>query len=139
MSKIIENVDDVKLLINKYEWLIEQSKRLFDDNCFDEVERLEWEDNDLTIYYSTWCSGDVEHLKVTVPISWLFLGDKELEKAKRKKKEEEEEIRRKQKELKEILKNQAQEQKDREEYERLKAKFEGVQQETKIRFLEENK
>lgn len=124
MSKIIENIDDVKLLINKYEWLIEQSERLFDDRCFDEIERLEWDDNDLIIYYSTWCSGEIEHLKATVPIAWLFLNDEELEKAKKEKEEAEEEIRRKQKELNEILKKQAQEQKDREEYERLKKKFE---------------
>jgi hypothetical protein len=124
MSKIIENVEDVKLLINKYEWLVEQSERLFDDRCFDEVERLEWDDDDLTIYYSTWCSGEVEHLNVTVPITWLFLDDGELEKAKREKKEAEEEERRMQKELNEMIKKRAQEQKEREEYERLKAKFE---------------
>jgi hypothetical protein len=124
MSKIIENVEDVKLLINKYEWLVEQSERLFDDRCFDEVERLEWNDDDLTIYYSTWCSGEVEHLNATVPITWLFLDDGELEKAKREKKEAEEEERRMQKELNEMIKKRAQEQKEREEYERLKAKFE---------------
>ena len=124
MSKIIENVEDVKLLINKYEWLIEQSEKLFDDRCFDEVERLEWDDDDLTIYYSTWCSGEVEHLNVTVPIAWLFLDDEELEKEKKKKKEAEEEERRMQKELNEMIKKRAQEQKEREEYERLKAKFE---------------
>jgi hypothetical protein len=124
MSKIIENVEDVKLLINKYEWLVEQSERLFDDRRFDEVERLEWDDDDLTIYYSTWCSGEVEHLNATVPITWLFLDDGELEKAKREKKEAEEEERRMQKELNEMIKKRAQEQKEREEYERLKAKFE---------------
>lgn len=124
MSKIIENIDDVKLLINKYEWLKEQAEKLFDDYWFDEIEMLEWDDDDLTIYYSTFCRGDVEHCSETVPIAWLFLSHEELEKAKRKKKEEEKEIKRKQKELNEIFKRRAQEQKDREEYERLKAKYE---------------
>jgi len=124
MSKIIENIDDVKLLINKYEWLIEQSERLVDDRWFDEVERLEWYDNDLTIYYSTYCFGSIEHTNTSVPIEWLFLDDDELEKVKKEKKEEEEEIRRKQERLKEIIRKQAQEQKEREEYERLRAKFE---------------
>jgi hypothetical protein len=126
MSKIIENVDDVKLLINKYEWLKEQSERLFDDECFDEIEGLEWDDDDLTIYYSTYYKGCIEYLDVTVPIAWLFLDDEELEKVKKEKKEAEEETRRMQKKLNEILKKQAKEQKEREEYERLKAKYENL-------------
>lgn len=126
MSKIIENIDDVKLLINKYEWLIGQSERLFDDSYVDEVERLEWYDNDLIIYYSTYWKGEIEHLSVAVPIEWLFLGDEELKKAKKEKKEEEEEVRRKQEELNEIFRKQAKEQKEREEYERLKAKYENL-------------
>jgi predicted Fe-S protein YdhL (DUF1289 family) len=124
MSKIIENIDDVKLLINKYEWLVDQSKRLLDDRWLDEVENLEWNDDNLIVHYSTYCKGCYDHDCENVPIAWLFLDDEELEKAKKEKKEAEEEVRRKQKELNEILKKQAQEQKDREEYERLKAKFE---------------
>jgi predicted Fe-S protein YdhL (DUF1289 family) len=124
MSKIIENIDDVKLLINKYEWLVDQSKRLLDNRWRNEVESLKWNDDDLIIYYSTYCKGCYDHDSEIVPIAWLFLDDEELEKAKKEKKEAEEEVRRKQKELNEILKKQAQEQKDREEYERLKAKFE---------------
>lgn len=123
MSKIIKNIDDVKLIISKYEWLIGQSERLFDEKYFDEIERLEYCDNDLRVYYSTYYRGDIEHLDVIVPIEWLFLNDAELEKAKKEKEEEEEEVRRKQKELNEILKKREREQKEREEYERLKAKF----------------
>lgn len=125
MSKIIENIEDVKLLINKYEWLAEQAERLVDDRWFDEVERLEWQDDDLLIYYSTYYKGCIEHLNTAVPIEWLFLDDDdELEKVKKEKKEEEEEIRQRQKKLNDIIRKQAQEQKDREEYERLRAKFE---------------
>ena len=48
----------------------------------------------------------------------------QMAKAKKEKKEAEEEVRRMQKRLNEIIRKQAQEQKDREEYERLRAKFE---------------
>jgi len=125
MSKIIENVEDVQLLLSKYEWLKEQAERLISDYHFSEIENIEIDDdNCMLISYSTYCRGYTDHENESVPIKWLFLSDEELKKAKEEKKKEEEEIKRKQKELNEIFKKRAQEQKDREEYERLKKKFE---------------
>jgi len=126
---MIKDIEDVKLIINKYEGLMAQAERLVDDRWFDEIERLECDDNDLTIYYSTYCYGETEHLDTSVPIKWLFLDDDELEKVKKEKKEEEKEIRRKQEKANKIAREEAQEQKDREEYERLKAKFEAKRKE----------
>ncbi len=124
MSKIIENIDDVKLLINKYEWLMEQSKRLFHDSWLDEIESVEWDDDNLIIHYSTYCKGCYDHDSEAVPIEWLFLTDEQLKEAQEQKKKCDEESRRRLREVKERFEKMAQEQKDREEYERLKAKFE---------------
>lgn len=129
MSKIIKNEEDVKLIISKYEWLKDRVSDLIDyTDKLDEILSIEFSDDDLTVYFTTYyyCYGEcnTEHCNDTFPIAWLFLNDEELEKAKKEKKEAEEEVIRKQKELNEILKKQAQEQKEREEYERLKAKFE---------------
>jgi len=130
MSKIIENIEDVKLLLSKYEWLKDRVIELLDgfyDGHIEEIS-IENSDDELEISFTTYdyCYG--EHLNesydIVLPIIWLFLDDEELKKAKKEKKEEEEEIKRKQKELNEIFKRRAQEQKDRKEYERLKAKFE---------------
>ena len=120
----IENINDIKLLINNYEFLEEKAGTMITDEQFDEVEKVEWIDDDLIIYYSTYYKGCIEHLNTSVPIEWLFLSNDELEKVKKEKKEEEEEIRQEQERLNEIIRKQAQEQKDREEYERLRAKFE---------------
>lgn len=49
----IENINDIKLLINNYEFLEEKAEKLFDDEHFDEIVRLEWSDDDLIIYYTT--------------------------------------------------------------------------------------
>ncbi len=124
MSEIIKNIEDVKLVISKYEWLEKQAERLVDDQFFDSVDSIEFSDDDLDIYYSTCCRGCFDRDFVSVPISWLFLSDEELSKVKKERKRREEEERQHQKELKEALEKQAQEQKDLIEYERLKKKFE---------------
>lgn len=126
MNKIIENIDDVKLLINKYEWLKDRAIDMIDDNDFDEIQNLEWSDDDLTIYYSTYCYGCYEYnITLTVPISWFLLNDEDLKKAKEIRRQEIEEARARQKEINEAFRRQAELQKERKEYERLKVKFEG--------------
>lgn len=125
MGAIISNVEDVKLIISKYQWLEKQAERLVDDQFFDDINYIDFDNNDLHINYSTYCKGCSDRDFVSVPIEWLFLSDGELSKVKEEKRRQEEEERQRQKELKEALEKQAQEQKDRIEYERLKKKFEG--------------
>lgn len=120
----IENINDVKLLINNYEFLEEKAETMITDEQFDEVEKVEWIDDYLIIYYSTYYKGCTEHLSTEVPIEWLFLSNDELEKEIEKKEKKEKAIALKQKKINEIIRKHAQEQKDREEYERLRAKFE---------------
>lgn len=130
MSKIIENVDDVKLVISKYEWLKDKALKLI-DYSYGQIEILdiEYSDNDLEISFmiEECCRGEnfTDYHDVVVPIEWLFLDDEELKRVKKEKKEVEEEARRRQEELNEMFRKKAQERKDREEYERLKKKFEG--------------
>jgi hypothetical protein len=130
MNKIIGNVEDVKLLIDKYERFkdrIFELLRGFYDGCIEEI-NIEYSDDDLEISFTAniYCRGERfgEDYCIVLPIAWLFLNDEELKEAKKRKKEEEEEKKRKQEELNEIFRKKAQEQEDREEYERLKAKFE---------------
>ena len=131
MSKIIENVEDVKLLISKYEWLKDRVIEMLDDydGNIEEIS-IGFSDDDLELSFTTngYCYGEHfnNYYDEVIPIAWLFLDDEELEKVKKEKKEAEEEARRMQKELNEILKKQAKEQKEREEYERLKAKYENL-------------
>ena len=129
MNKIIKNIDDVKLVISKYEWLKNRAIELLDYYGDIEILSIEHSDNDLEISYMTeeCCRGEnfTEYHDDVVPIEWLFLDDEELKRAKKEKKEAEEEARRKQEELNEMFRKKAQEHKDREEYERLKKKFEG--------------
>lgn len=117
--------DDVKMIIAKYERLKEQSSRLILNKFkFSEVKSIDYEDDDLIIYYETYSKGAYYNDEERVPIEWLFLDDRQLEIAKQNKRLEDLEIREKEKKLNDFLKKQAQEQKDREEYARLKAKFE---------------
>lgn len=132
MSKIIENVEDVKLLISKYEWLKDKVIDMLDDDYDGHIEEISIEisDDDLEISFTTndYCYGEHfnNYYDEVIPIAWLFLDDEELKKVKKEKKEAEEETRRMQEELNEIFRKQAKEQKEREEYERLKAKYENL-------------
>ena len=125
MGAIISNVEDVKLIISKYQWLEKQAERLVDDQFFDDINYIEFSEDNLNISYSTYCKGCSDRDFVSVPIEWLFLSDEELSSAKEERRRQEEEVKQRQKELKEALEKQAQEQKDRIEYKRLKKKFEG--------------
>lgn len=131
MSKIIENVEDVKLIISKYEWLKDRVIDMLDDyDGYIEEISIEFSDDNLEISFTTndYCRGEHfnNYYDEVIPIAWLFLDDEELKKVKKEKKEAEEEARRMQEELNEILRKQAKEQKEREEYERLKAKYENL-------------
>jgi hypothetical protein len=129
MSKIIENVEDVKLLISKYEWLKDRVIDLLDDDYDGNIEEINIgvSDDDLEISFETnhYCYGEhfTGYYDEVVPIAWLFLDDEELKKIKKEKKEAEKEARQRAEELKEIWKKQAKEQEERAEYERLKAKY----------------
>lgn len=130
MSKIIENVDDVKLLISKYEWLKDRVLKLLDYHYGQiEIQSIGYSNSDLEISFiiEECCRGTnfTEYHDVVVPIEWLFLDDEELERVKKEKKEADEEARRRQEQLNEMFRKKALEHEEREEYERLKKKFEG--------------
>lgn len=135
MTETIKNINDVKLLISRYELLqykiIEVIELFYDyDINIEEIHIEEYSDNDLNVSVTTnnYCRGEHwnEYYDIVFPIAWLFLDDEELKKVIKEKKETEEEARRKQEELNEIFRKQVKEQKEREEYERLKTKYENL-------------
>ena len=124
MDTQIKNIDDVKSIINKYQWLKNKAVNFVDiNNHYDEITNLEIEGDDVIIYYSTYDSGETDYYSKVVPISWFFLNDDELKKAKKEKEEAEKLAEQKLKEKNKLYEKQEQERKEREEYERLKAKF----------------
>ena len=113
MSKIVKNIDDVKLLLKKYEWLKDKVLNIVDDivdydgNIDEEEVNIELSGDNLEISFTTdqYCYGEHSHNYYTTvfPISWLFLDDEELEKAEKEKEEAEEEAKRKLEEKNEML------------------------------------
>lgn len=125
MSEIIKDIEDVKNIIAKYEWLKEQAERLIIDHLYiDEITDVNFEADKLVISYTRYFKGSYERDEDEVPIEWLFLSDDDLSKAKIKMIDEKKRIMEEQRRLSEAIRLQAQEKKDREEYARLKAKFE---------------
>ena len=126
MSEIIKDIEDVKNIIAKYEWLKEKADKLIIDHQYvDEIDDVNFEADKLIISFTRYYKGCYERDEDVVPIEWLFLSDDDLRNAKTKIIDERREIAEEQRRFKEALKLKAQEQKDREEYARLKAKFEG--------------
>jgi hypothetical protein len=128
MSKIIENNEDVVKLISRFHWLTGQAERLIYVDDFKDVEvtDLSFEGNDTLIIqfnYSFKTTNTCE-MELAVPIEWLFLNDEELEAAKKEKLEENWEYINMKKELLEMMISGANEAHDREEYSRLKMKYE---------------
>lgn len=125
MSEIIKDTADVKMIIAKYEWLKEQSDRLIIDHSYlDEINSIDFDDDKLIISYTRYYKGSYERDEDSVPIEWLFLTDEDLSIAKAKMIDEKKRILEEQRRLSEAIRLQAQERKEREEYARLKQKFE---------------
>lgn len=120
--KIVSNVEDVIKLIANYNWLIDNCKRL---TSIQDIDRVDFEGNNLVIYGSSTYRGCTSYEEDEVPIKWIFLNDEELKKAKEEKLDAEKTTKEMEDELNSFLKKQAEEQKDRAEYERLKKKYEG--------------
>ena len=126
MSEIIKDIEDVKTIIAKYEWLKEKADKLIIDHLYiDEINDVNFEADKLVISYTRYYKGCYERDEDVVPIGWLFLSDDDLTNAKIKMIDEKKRIVEEQRRLSEAIRLQAQEKKDREEYARLKAKFEG--------------
>lgn len=115
----MNNIKEVKKILSDYEELVEKSKRLIDGNFSVESVEMANDDDYLLIGYYCWTWEQTQY--ETVPISWLFLSDEDLSKAKEEKRREEEERKRRIK----MLENQKHEEEERAEYERLRKKFEG--------------
>ena len=110
----MNNIEEVKKIISDYEEVMEKSRRLVDNFSVESVEIVG--DDYLCIgYFWNWSTEYEE-----VPISWLFLSDEDLSKAKEEKRREKEELKRRM----EMLENQKREEEERAEYERLRKKFE---------------
>lgn len=126
MSEIIKDIEDVKTIIAKYEWLKEKADKLIIDHLYiDEINDVNFEADKLVISYTRYYKGAYEMDEDVVPIGWLFLSDDDLTNAKIKMIDDKKKILEEQRRLSEAIRLQAQEKKDREEYARLKAKFEG--------------
>lgn len=126
MSEIIKDIEDVKIIIAKYEWLKEKADKLIIDHLYvDEINDVNFEADKLVISYTRYYKGAYERDEDVVPIGWLFLSDDDLTNAKIKMIDDKKKIVEEQRRLSEAIRLQAQEKKDREEYARLKAKFEG--------------
>ena len=122
----ISTAEDVVKLLNTLEHLKEKAGDLISPTSYDNIISLDYDAKNelLLIEYEHYSSGYTEIDDKRVPISWLFLSDKELEKAK-------EEVRRiefakqLEKERKALeARQKIIEAEERKEYLRLKKKFE---------------
>ena len=128
VSKIIKDINDVKNTIENYCWLKEKAEDLIVDKWhFNGVESVDTAIENgidmLEISYTTYCMGETDYEWDSVPMSWLFLSDKELSEAKNEEREKRIEAKRKAEEENKAWRKKEEEHKEREQYEKLKAKY----------------
>jgi len=133
------NRTDISRILLEYEKLqkkvIEVNLKLYESNIDREwypisardvssVDKIEIDEIEAWIYDTTWGWGNSQHeISTVIPIDWLLLSDEDLMKAaKSAKVERDEESRKKQVERDRLLKEDT-EKREREQYEKLKAKF----------------
>lgn len=122
-EELIKSAKDINEFLDIYQELLVDFEKKFLSSG-ETAEDIECDgEGYVIIYYGYWCCGEYCTESKRIPAEWYFLSDDELVHAKDAERLRIEEERRKEQEEIQKRNQLLREQRDREEYERLKAKF----------------
>lgn len=124
MTTEVNNINDLKILIDNYREMVDRAGSISDGWNFD-ANYIEYDEKAGTIdvYGTEYCRGETYHESYSFPIEWMFMTPEQIADIKLEKKKQEELARQKYEKEEAERKALEKEQKERAEYERLKQKY----------------